>query len=160
MMGRQIATMRVQFLYQLKEFKQVDEILATKGLFSKPLLMEPLLVSMKMARQFKNKEMEAAEKTFKRRIIWFRGYRGTLLYGVMSWMHMKNGAPEKARELLIKGKEVTGDEVLARNWELLANGKDKKFSNAGLGEEWFSLYLENPPAPKQQRVRAKGGRGF
>ena len=161
LMGRQITTMRLQFLYQLKEFDQVDAIFAMKGLLTKPLMMEPLLVAMKMARQFKNKNLEAAEKTFKRRVIWFKGYRSTLLYGTMAWIYVKSKEPEKARQLLDKGKETTGDETLSANWELLSNNKEKKFSNAGLGEEWFSLYLENPPAPKQQRMRAaKGGRQF
>ncbi len=162
LMGRQIATMRLQFLYQLKEFDQVDEILARKGLFSGPMLMEPLVVGMKMARQFKNKNIPAAEKTFKRRIKWFRGDRGTLLYGLMSWIYVKNGEPDKAQELLLKGKENTANMVLARNWENLANDKVKNFSNSGLGEEWYGLYLENPPAPKQKRVRgnAQGRRPF
>lgn len=160
LMGRQITTMRLQFLYQLKEFDQVDEIFAMKGFLSKPMLMEPLLVSMKMARQFKNKELEAVEKTFKRRILWFRGYRGTLLYGTLAWVYVKSGEAEKARTLLDKGKEATSDATLTANWEMLSNNKEKKFSNAGLGEEWFSLFLENPPAPKQQKMRAQKGRKF
>jgi hypothetical protein len=75
---------------------------------------------------------------------------------------MKEGEPEKARQLLLKAKGVTASEVLAKNWELLSNCKEKSFSNAGLGDEWYSLYLETPRAPKPQRVRgnAKGGRPF
>lgn len=162
LMGRQIATMRLQFLYQLKEFDQVDEILATGGLFKGPLMMEAMAVAMKMARQYKNHDVAGAEKTFKRKIKWFRGDRGTLLYGLMSWIYVKEGDPETARQLLLKAKEATGDEALAHNWEQLSNDRIKNFSNAGLGEEWFGLYLENPPAPKQQRVRgnARGMRGF
>lgn len=160
--GRQIATMRMQFLYQLKDFEQVDQILARGGLFSGPVMMEPIAVAMKMARQYKNDEFAALEKTFKRRIRWFRGNRGTLLYGLMSWAYLKQGESEKARQLLIKGKEATGNETLARNLEMLSNNKEKSFSNSGLGDEWYSLYLENPPAPKQQRVRgnARSGRMF
>jgi len=160
LMGRQIATLRMQFLYQLKEFDQVDEILAAGGLFRGPMMMEPMQVAMKMARQYKNKDVAGAEKTFKRRIKWFRGDRGTLLYGLMSWIFVKEGDPEKARQLLIKAKDATGNETFTRNWELLSNDKVKSFSNAGLGEEWYGLYLENPPTPKQQRVRgnAKGRR--
>ena len=73
---------------------------------------------------------------------------------------MKEGEPEKARQLLNKAKEATGNETFAQNWERLSNDKAKNFSNAGLGEEWYSLYLENPPQPKQQRARgnAKGRR--
>lgn len=162
LMGKQISTMRLQFLYQLKEFEQVDELLAEKSPLKSPMMMEPLLVAMKMARQFKKKNIEAAEKTFKKRVKWFRGDRGSLLYGLMSWIYVKEGESEKARQLLLKGKESTANEVLANNWELLSNCKDKQFSNAGLGEEWYGLYLENPPAPKQQRMRgnAQSGRRF
>ncbi|MFC1467786.1 hypothetical protein ACFLQY_03750 [Verrucomicrobiota bacterium] len=160
MMGRQIATMRLQFLYQLKEFDKVDELLA-KGLLRGPIMMEPLTVAMKMARQFKNNDIAGAEKTFNWHIKFFRGNRGTLLYGLMSWIYMKQGESEKARQLLLKGKEATANETLAKNWELLSNAKDKQFSNKGLGDEWYGLYLEAPPAPKTQRMRPpKGGRRF
>jgi hypothetical protein len=160
LMGRQIATMRLQFLYQLKEFEQVDGLLASGGLFKGPLMMEPMTVAMKMARQYKNKDVAGAEKTFKRRIKWFRGDRGSLLYGLMTWILVKEGEHEKARELLLKAKDATGDETFTHNWEQLSNDRVKSFSNAGLGEEWFGLYLENPPQPKQQRVRGNRGRAF
>ncbi len=161
-MGRQLATMRLQFFYQLNDFKQVDAIFATAGLFKGPMMMESMMVAMKMARQYKNEDLEGAEKTFKRHIKWFRGNKGTLLYGLMSWIYMKTDESEKARQLLLKAKDVTGNETLAHNCQLLSNRKDKSFSNAGLGEEWYGLYLENPPTPKQQRMRgdARGGRGF
>lgn len=162
LMGRQIATMRMQFLYQLKDFGAVDQLLASKGLFKGPIMMEPITIAMKMARQYENGELEKLEKTFKRHIKWMRGNRGTLLYGLMSWVYMQKGESEKARLLLVKAKEITADKTLASNWELLSNNKDKQFSNAGLGEEWYALYLETPPMPKQQRMRgnAHSGRRF
>jgi hypothetical protein len=162
LMGRQIATMRMQFLYQLKDFEAVDQLLASQGLFKGPMMMEPITIAMKMARQYENGELEKLEKTFKRHIKWMRGNRGTLLYGLMSWAYLQKGESEKARLLLVKAKEITADETLAHNWEMLANNKDKQFSNAGLGEQWYGLYLETPPMPKQQRVRmnAHGGRPF
>ena len=159
LMGRQIATMRLQFLYQLKEFDQVDEILAAGGMLKGPMMMEPMPVAMKIARQYKNKDVEGAEKTFKRRVKWFRGDRSTLLYGVMSWIFVKEGESEKARQLLIKAKDATGNETFSHNWERLSNDKAKSFSNAGLGEEWYGLYLENPPNPKQQRMRGNAHKG-
>jgi len=158
-MGRQIAAMRLQFSYQLKDFAEVDKLLACGGLFTGPMMIEPMSVAMKMARQYKNRDVAGAEKTFKRHVRWFRGDRGTLLYGLMSWIYMAEGEPEKARLLLGKARKTTGDETLARNWELLSNCKDKQFSNAGLGEEWYGLYLETPPMPKQQRMRGNGRSG-
>jgi hypothetical protein len=153
MMGRQIATMRMQFLYQLKEFDKVDEILAAGGFMKGPMMLEPMTVAMKMARQFKNKDIEGAEKLFKKRLKWFRGDRNTVLYGLMSWIWVKEGKIDEARDLLAKAKEKNGHPTFAHNWEQLSNDRVKSFSNSGLGEEWYGLYLENPPQPKQQRVQ-------
>lgn len=161
LMHKQLATMRLQFLYQLKEFEQVDKVLS-KGILTGPVFSEPLLVAMKMARQYKNKNEKGAEKTFKRYAKWFRNENGALLYGVMSWIYVKQGRDEDARQLLAKAKDKIYDETISRNWEMLSNNRTKSFSNAGFGDQWYSLYLENPPAPKQQRVRmnAKGRRPF
>ncbi len=154
LMSKQIATMRMQFYYQMKKFDKVDKILAVKGLLKGVMLMDPMTVAMKMARLYKNKDMEAVEKLFKKKSKGFsRGGKSVLLYGVYSWILVKNGEVEKARETLYEGKELTSNETLAKNWEVLSNDKVKKFSNAGLGDEWYSLYLETPQQPKQQKVR-------
>ncbi|MDQ8196064.1 hypothetical protein QEH59_16630 [Coraliomargarita sp. SDUM461004] len=154
--GRQIATMRLQFYYQLKEFDKVDEILATCGFLRGPMMMDPMAVAMRMARCYKNDDLEGAKKVFKRQIMWFRGDRGTLLYGLMSWIYVQVGEPNEARRVLLKAKEATGADTFSRNWEHLSNDRAKSFSNAGLGDQWYGLYLENPPAVKQQRMRGSG----
>lgn len=160
--GRQMATMRLQFHYQLKEFDKVDEILATCGFLRGPMMMDPMAVAMRMARCYKNDDLAGAKKVFKRKIMWFRGDRGTLLYGLMSWIYVKVGEPDEARRVLLKAKKATGVDTFSKNWEHLSNDRAKRFSNAGLGDEWYSLYLENPPAVKQQRMRGNGRnpRGF
>jgi len=157
-LGRQIATMRLQFYYQLKQFDEVDAIFATKGLLKKPMLMEPTVVAMKMARAYKTGELEDVEKLFKKHIRWMKGDRGTLLYGLMSWVWVKKGKADEALNLLAKAKDSTGDDTLTLNWERLANDKVKKFSNAGLGEEWYALHLEAQPTPKAQRMRGQRGK--
>ena len=161
LMNKQISTMRLQFLFQLKEFDQVDEILA-KGLLTGPILSDPMLAAMKMARQFQNKNISGAEKTFKRYVRWYRNDSGALLYGVMSWIYVKGNQADEARLLLAKAKEKMYHEVISRNWEMLANNRAKSFSNAGFGDQWYGLYLEKPPAPKRQQVRtkSKGRRPF
>lgn len=159
LMEKQISTLRLQFLYQLKEFSQVDEIFS-KGLLRRPILTDPMLVAMKMARQFENKTPQLAEKTFKRYVKWFRNDSGALLYGVMSWIYIKQNQADEARQLLTKAKDKMFHEVINRNWEMLANNRAKSFSNAGFGEPWYRLYLEKPPAPKRQQVRTKGRRPF
>ena len=161
LMNKQISTMRLQFLYQLKEFDQVDEVLA-KGWLTGPFLSDPMLVAMKMARQFKGKDVKASEKTFKRHIRWFRNDSGALLYGVMSWIYVKEKQIDEALNLLTKAKDKMFHEAINRNWEMLSNDRIKNFSNAAFGDQWYGLYLENPPAVKQKRMRgnAKNHRPF
>lgn len=161
-MGRQIATMRMQFYYQLKEFDKVDEILATCGFLRGPMMMDPMSAAMRMARCYKKDDLAGVEKVYKSRIRWSWGDRGILLYGLMSWIYVKLGKTNEARQVLLKAKEATGSDVFIKNWEHLSNNRVKNFSNAGLGDQWYGLYLENPPAPKQQRMRGKGRhqRGF
>lgn len=160
--GRQMATMRLQFYYQLKDFAKADEILASCGFLRGPLMMDPMAVAMRIARCYKNDDLAAAKKVFKRKIRWFRRDRGTLLYGLMSWILVQSGEIDEARQILLKAKDATGNDLFAKNWDHLSNDRVKKFSNAGLGEQWYGLYLENPPAVKQQRIRPNGRnpRGF
>lgn len=153
---RQIATMRLQFHYQLKEFDKVDEILTTCGFLRGPMMMDSMAVAMRMARCYKKDDLAGAKKLFKRKIMWFRGDRGTLLYGLMSWIYVKVGEPDEARRVLLKAKEATEVDTFTKNWEHLSNDRVKSFSNAGLGDEWYRLFLENPPAVKQQRMRGNG----
>lgn len=155
LMGRQISTMRFQFLYRLKRFEEVDEVLATGNFFKKPMLMEPVSVAMKMARQYEREDFSGAERTFKKSLRWMRGSRATLLYGTMSWIYVKQNELEKAQHLLATGKDKTKNDTLARNYERLANGNDKKFSNQGLGDEWYALFLEPVRMPKQQQLRGR-----
>ena len=160
--GRQIATMRLQFYYQLKDFAKADEILASCGFLRGPLMMDPMAVAMRMARCYKNDDLAGAKRIFKRKIKWFRRDRGTLLYGLMSWIHVQKDEIDEARRILLKAQEATGNDLFTKNWDHLSNDRVKKFSNAGLGEQWYGLYLENPPAVKQQRIRPNGRnpRGF
>lgn len=156
--GRQIATMRFQFYYQLKEFKQVDEILATCGFMRGPMMIDPISAAMRMARCYQKDDLAGAEKVYKRRIRWTFGERGTLLYGLMSWIYVQKGEIDEARRILLRAHEKTGNDLFKKNWEHLSNDRVKSFSNAGLGDQWYSLYLENPPTPKQQRMKQGHGR--
>ena len=153
---------KAETLDQLKEFEQADEILATCGFLRGPMMMDPMAAAMRMARCYQNDDLEGAKKVYKRRIRWSRGDGGTVLYGLMSWIYVQVGEPDEARRVLLKAKKATGDETFTRNWEHLANQRINSFSNAVLGDAWYSLYLETPPTPKQQRVRGNGRnqRGF
>jgi len=143
LLKKQADTMKMQFYYQLGDFAMVDKLLPNC------LYMEPLTVAMKMARQYKNND-PALEKTFKSKIKKFKGDKGVLLYSLYAWILLKRGDKDGAFEVLTNAKEKCTDEVILRNWEMLANNKEKSFSNASLGDEWYSLRLETPKTPKQK----------
>ena len=143
LLKKQANTMRMQFYYQLGEYKKVDELLPGC------MYMEAMTVAMKMARQYKNNDPKL-EKTFKSKIKKFKGDAGVILYALYSWILVKQNKRDEAFDLLTKAKEKTDNEVLLRNWEMLANDKMKSFSNASLGDEWYSLRLETQKAPKQK----------
>ena len=54
-----MATMRLQFYYQLKNFDKADAILASSGFLRGPLMMDPMAVAMRMARCYKNGDLQA-----------------------------------------------------------------------------------------------------
>jgi hypothetical protein len=135
--------MKMQFNYQLGEFKEVDRLLP------QCMFMDPMTVAMKMARQYKNDDPKL-EKTFKSKIKKFKGDKGVILYALYTWVLLKRGETEAAFEILTEAKEKCDNDTIYKNWEALANGKPKSFSNAGFGDEWYSLKLENPKMPKQK----------
>lgn len=147
LLRKQVYTMRMQFYYQLKEFNKVDELIP------KSLYMEPMSISMKMARLYKKGD-DSYKQIFYKKAKKFKNENGVILYALYSWILVKNGNIEEAIKVLQKGKEKTGSEVLERNLEHLVNGREKRFSNAEIGDVWYSLYLEEPKVqkPKQQMV--------
>ena len=148
LLRKQVNTMRMQFYYQLKDFDKTDELIP------KAMYVEPMSIAMKMARQYKNND-KGYKKTFQRKSGKYKSDNAALLYAVYSWMLVKTGEIEEAIKILLKAKKVTDNETIAKNWENLVNGKIKKFSNAGIGDQWYSLYLEEPrnQKPKQKVMR-------
>ncbi len=148
---RQANTLRAQLCFQIKDFGKADQYL------EKALLMDPFVVAIKMARLYAAKDMEALEKTFSRGIRRFKNEKGILLYALYSWILVKQDRVDEAVALLAEAKEKTEDETLAANWEHLANGRVRRFSNANFGDQWYALHLETP---KPVRIKQRGGRQF
>ena len=149
MLKQQITTMRMQFHFQLKNYDKVDELLPGC------IFMEPMTVAMKMARMIKNEDPEL-DKFFKKKIKRFKGDKGTILYAAYTWALVKQNRIDEAHTVSTQAKEDTENDVLIKNWEHLANGRVKHFSNAGLGDEWYALGLEDPKVTvKRQRVGGK-----
>ena len=147
---RQTNTLRAQLHYQIKEFDQAD------AYFEKCFIMDPLTYTMRMARVYAHAEPERLEKMFRKGLRRFKDEHATLLYALYSWILVKEKRIDEAVALLNEGKGKTEDETIRANWEHLANGRLRQFSNAGIGEQWYALHLETP---KPIKVRQRFGSG-
>jgi hypothetical protein len=147
LLKKQINTMRMMFYYQMKDFQKVDELMPGC------LLLDPRAIAFKMARLYKQKD-PGIDKFFNQKIKRSKGENAVLLYALYSWILVKNGEAGKALEVLTEARKKVDHQTIIENREKLANGKIKQFSNSGLGELWYSLYLEEPKV-KQKKMRRK-----
>lgn len=145
LLKKQVSTMRMMLHYQMRNFAEADKLMPSC------MMMDPRALAMKLARQYVNKDAKL-DKTFSKKIKKFKGDDCAMLYGLYSWILVRQERIEDAVKVLVDAKKKTDNEVILKNWELLANGKEKQFSNAGFGDEWYALHLEQPKV-KQQKMR-------
>jgi hypothetical protein len=145
LLKKQVDTMRMMLHYQMKQFAEVDKLMPSC------MMMDPRALAMKMARQYVNKD-SALDKMFAKKIKKFKGDDCALLYGLYTWILVKQDRVDVAVKALVEAKKKTDHAVILSNWEALANDKVKQFSNAGFGDEWYALHLEQPRV-KQQKMR-------
>ena len=149
-LGRQLATMELQFAWQRKDFKRVDALLP------RALLLEPTLACIKLARLWQREApAEALDKAFRRAVRRTRYDTSALLYATYAWMLVKRGAIDEAFRILREGDERNENATLKANLDHLANNRLAHFSNAGFGEMWYALWLEEPKF-HPRRVRDMG----
>ena len=144
MLPRQINTMKVQLYYQLREFGKVDELL------DKALLFDTRSKLIKLVRLYKKND-PALDKFFKSKFIRLKGEDGAFAACVYAWMKVKQEKYDDAVAALVQAKKLSDNEVLLDNYDKLANQKYKHFSNAGFGDLWYSLYLEEPKVKMQRQ---------
>ena len=145
MLKKQIAAMRAQLYYQLKDFKKADECLKTA------LIIDPQTVAIGMARMYRNEDAKL-DKFYASKFRRARGESAAFIASVYAWIKLKQGDETAAREALIAAKKKSDHPVLLENHEKLLNGKARQFSNAGFGDQWYALFLEEPKMkPQRQR---------
>ena len=146
LLGRQLATMELQFAWQRKDWKRVDELLP------RALLLEPMMVCMKLARQWQKEEpTEALRSTFKKAARKARYGTTALLYSTLAWMLVKRGDVDGAYKVLLEADQKNENAVVKANRDALANNRLTHFSNAGFGDEWYALWLEEPKIRVQRQ---------
>ena len=179
LMAKQIATMRMQFHYQLKEFAKVDELLP------KCIVLDPMSASMKLAQLYRAKTPSAdIRKQFDKMVARFKYNQSVLPYSLMAWIYVQEevaaeeelrkaatadkpaaeakraAASEAAYQVLVQACKDNEHDTLKRNRDKLANQKVREFSNAGLAEQWYALYLETPKIQQRRMMPRADGRPF
>ncbi|MCK5803241.1 MAG: hypothetical protein KAI66_10430 [Lentisphaeria bacterium] len=147
---KQANTLRAQLSFQIKDFEAADKY------FENCLVMDALTLAMKMTRLYKRGEIEAVEKEFTKGVKRYKDEKGILLYALYSWILVKEKRIDDAIKVLDDGKEKTEDELIRTNWEHLVNARTKHFSNAGFGDQWYTLHLETPKPIRASAQRFGG----
>ncbi|MBP5511053.1 MAG: hypothetical protein J6Z49_09060 [Kiritimatiellae bacterium] len=153
MMVRQSAAIRLQLYWAKRDFKQVDALLP------RALMMDPMIVCMKLARMHMKGEKEGMEKLFSKTAARLRYGQGALLYALYSWILVKRGEIDAAHKVLVRACEKMENATLKANRDNLANNRIAHFNNAGFGDEWYALLLEEPKV-RMQRQQPRFGRPF
>ena len=146
LLGRQLATMELQFAWQQKDTKRVDTLL------DRALLVDPMLICIKLARLWqKNAPTADLRKVYAKAVRRARYGSTILLASTYAWMLVKRNEIDEAYKVLLAADEANESPVIKTNIQALANNKIAHFNNVGLGDEWFSLWLEEPKI-KARRV--------
>ena len=146
MLSKQINTMKMQLLFQLKDYKAVDEIMP------KCLLIDQQSLAIKLVRMYKNNDPEL-EKFYRKKALRLKGDALAFFASVYAWIMLKQNKTEAAVDALLTAKNKSDHPVVVENFERLANGKNKHFSNAGFGDLWFALGLEEVKVkPQRQKM--------
>lgn len=143
MLRKQVDTMRMILYFQLRDFAKVDELLG------RCLLLDPRSIAIKLTRMYRNND-PGLDRFFAKKSKGLKAGAAVLPYSTYAWMLVKQGREQEALAVLVEARKRTDHPVVRENYERLANGKAKHFSNAGLGDEWYSLYLEEPKVKPQR----------
>ena len=136
--------MKMQLLFQLGEYKKVDEIMP------KCFLLDQQSLAIKLVRMYRNNDSKL-DSFFMKRCSRTKGEARAFLASVYAWMKVKQEQPEKALEALNLAKKVSDHPAVLSNIDNIANGRYRHYTNSGFGDLWYSLGLEEPKAAKPQR---------
>lgn len=148
LMNRQIATAQLQLSWMVKDFKTVDRLMP------KAICLDPTMSCIKMARLYMlEKPTDEIAKVYRKAVGRVRYNGNVLLSATMSWIQVQRGDANGAFKTLTDALKKSDNETLKRNHETLMNNRVAHFTNAGLGDQWYSLLLEEPKV-HQQRPRS------
>ena len=143
---RQIATAQFQLCWILKDFDKVDELLP------KAFVAGPEMTAMKLARmQMRGEPVEAIRKVYDKSAKRARYNGNVLADACFSWILVKRGLVDDAFKVLTAALKKSDNQFLKANHEHLMNNRVTHFTNSGFGEQWYSLFLEEPKIKTQKQ---------
>ena len=145
MMDRQIATAQLQLNWMIKEFKVVDKLMP------KALCVDPTMSAIKMARMYTlGAPLADIRKVYRKGVGRVRYNGNVLLAATMSWIQVQRNDADGAFKTLTEALKKSDNETLKRNHEALMNNRPAHFNNSGIGDQWYSLLLEEPRVHTQR----------
>jgi len=147
MLVKQINAMKMQLYFQLRDFSEVDRLMA------KAMLLDPFSMAIKLVRLYKNNSAEL-DTFYNKKCAKTKGDALAFLASVYAWMKLRSEEKDKALRALTAAQALSDNAALIENIDRLKNGKEKNFSNAGFGDQWFALGLEEF---KPKMLRRKNG---
>ena len=150
MLYKQINAMKVQLYYQLKDYAEVDRLLP------KSMLLDPLSLAIKLVRMYKCED-KGLDAFYNKKCSRIKADNGAFLASVYAWIKLKQQNSQAAVAALRSARKLSDHPVLIDNLDKLLNDRKKDFSNAGFGEQWYSLGLEEI---KPKTLRRRNGPMF
>ena len=146
MIERQMATAKLQLNWMIKEFKVVDKLMP------KALLVDPTMVAIKMSRMYMlNASSDEIEKVYKKGVRRLRYNGNVLLAATWSWILIQRNEIDRAFKALTEALKKSDNAVLKANHVNLMNNRVTHFSNSQIGDQWYSLFLEEPKVHAQRQ---------
>ena len=146
MMDRQIATAQIQLSWMVKDFKAVDRLMP------KAICIDPTMSAIKMSRMYMlDKPLAEIEKVYQKGVARTRYNGNVLLAATMSWIQVQKGDADGAFRTLTEALRKSDNATLKQNHEHLMNNRIAHFSNTGIGDQWYSLFLEEPRIHAQRQ---------
>lgn len=144
LLARQVNTMRLMLLFQLRDFKGVDKLLP------KALLFDPQSLAIKLVRDYKNKDA-GIDKFYRSKCSRMRGENAAFLASVYCWIKIHQDDVPTGLKALRDAAKSSDHPALLENINRLVNGKVKHYTNSGFGDNWYGLGLEEPKVKPQMR---------
>ena len=94
---------------------------------------------------------DAIEKVYKKAAGRVKYNGNVLLAATWSWILVERNEIDRAFKALTEALKKSDNETLKRNHEQLMNNRVAHFSNSGLGDQWYSLFLEEPRVHMQRQ---------